>query len=104
VANGPVPVGEIYDRGFYVQAACYPFPKRLEVYAATSQIYGDEDAGFGNSNEYLGGVNLYPFDTRDTRLNIQYIGVNRSPVGSTFGYYTAGQTGSTVSVAYSLMF
>jgi len=104
VANGPVPVGEIYDRGFYVQAACYPVPKRLEVYAATSQIYGDEDAGFGNSNEYLGGVNLYPFDTRDTRLNIQYIGVNRSPVGSTFGYYTAGQTGSTVSVAYSLMF
>jgi len=79
-------------------------PKRLEVYAATSQIYGDSDAGFDNSSEYLLGTNFYPFDTRDTRLNVQYINVNHCPVGSTFGYYTAGQTGGTLSVAYSLLF
>jgi hypothetical protein len=103
-ADGPLPVSEILDQGFYVQAACFPVPKRVELYAATSQIYGDKDAGFDNSNEYVFGANLYPFPTRDTRLNIQYFAVNHSPVGSTFGYYTAGQTGSTVAVAYSLMF
>lgn len=104
VADGALPVSEIVDHGFYVQAACFPVPKRMELYAATSQIYGDSDAGFGESNEYLVGTNLYPFDTRDTRLNVQYIEVHRSPVGSTFGYYTAGQNGRTLAVAYSLMF
>lgn len=103
-ADGPLPVDEIRDHGFYVQAACFPIPKRLEAYVATSQIYGDEDAGFSNSNEYLVGTNYYPFNTRDARINLQYIGVNKSPVGSTFGYYTAGQTGSTVSVACSVLF
>jgi hypothetical protein len=103
-ADGPLPVDQIVDHGFYVQAAFFPVPKKLEAYVATSQVYGDEDAGFDKSDEYLIGANFYPFKTRDTRLNIQYIGVNHSPVGSTFGYYTAGQTGSTVSVAYSLLF
>jgi len=103
-ADGPVPVSRIFDNGFYVQASCFPKPKRLELYAATSQIFGDQNAGFGRSDEYLVGTNFYPFETRDTRLNVQYINVSRCPVGSTFGYYTAGQSGSTVSVAYSLMF
>ncbi len=29
----------------------------IELYAATSQIYGDDDAGFGNSSEYIVGMN-----------------------------------------------
>jgi hypothetical protein len=103
-ADGPLPQGEIYDHGFYVQASAYPIRKKMELYVATSQIYGDRDAGFETPSEYLAGTNFYFFNTRDTRLNIQYISVNHSPVGSTFGYYTAGQTGSTVSVAYSIMF
>ena len=103
-ADGALPVDEIVDTGFYVQAACYPVRQRLELYVATSQIYGDSDAGFGDASEYLIGANFYPFNTRDTRLNIQYIDVNHSPVGSTFGHYTAGQNGETVAVSYSLMF
>jgi len=101
-ADGEIPVSEIKDNGFYVQASFFAIPKRIELYVATSQIYGDD--GFGDSSEYLTGMNWYPFDTRDTRLNLQYIDVNHSPVGSSFGYYTAGQDGETVSVAYSLLF
>ncbi len=103
-ADGSLPVGEIVDRGFYVQGAFFPLPERLELYGATSQIFGDGDAGFGDSSEYLVGLNFYPFDTRDTRLNIQFMDVNKSPVGSTFGYYTAGQDGHTITAAYSLLF
>ena len=103
-ADGPLPVSGLFDHGFYVQGSFFPIPKTLEAYAATSQIYGDRDAGFGHSNEILVGANFYPFDTRDTRLNAQYISVNRSPVGSTFGYYTAGQSGNTFTLAYSLLF
>jgi hypothetical protein len=103
-ADGALPVDEIFDTGFYVQASMFAIPKKIELYVATSQIYGDSDAGFDNSAEYLTGMNFYPFNTHDTRLNLQYINVHHSPVGSTFGYYTAGQDGDTISVAYSLMF
>jgi hypothetical protein len=103
-ADGLLPVDEIYENGFYVQTAFYPIPKKLELYAATSQIYGDKDAGFSNSSEYLIGMNYYPFNTRNHRLNLQLMDINFSPVGSTFGYYTAGQTGTTVSTAFSIFF
>jgi hypothetical protein len=104
VADGALPVREIVDTGFYVQAAFYPLPKKLELYAATSQIYGDKDAGFGNSSEYLVGANYYPFDTRNHRLNVQLMEVNRSPVSSVFGYYTGGQDGFTAATAFSIFF
>jgi hypothetical protein len=103
-ADGPLLVTEVVDHGFYVQASGYLIPQRVELYTATSQIFGDRDAGFSNASEYLVGTNFYPAGTRDSRVNLQYIYVNHSPVGSTFGYYTSGQTGSTVSLAYSLMF
>ena len=103
-ADGALPVREIEDRGFYVQAAFYPMPKKLELYAATSQVFGDSDAGFDDSSEYLVGLNFYPAKTRNHRLNLQVIDVNRSPVSSTFGYYVGGQDGTTVSTAFSIFF
>ena len=103
-ADGPLPVTEIKDSGWYLQGAFYPIPRVLEVYAATSQIYGDSDAGFGNATEYLIGTNWYPFDTRNHRLNVQLMDVNGSPVSSTFGYYTGGQDGWTLATAFSIFF
>ncbi|HQP44299.1 MAG TPA: DUF3011 domain-containing protein, partial [Thermoanaerobaculales bacterium] len=83
VADGALPVGAIEDQGFYVQAAFYPWREKLELYAATSQIFGDSDAGFDDSSEYLVGANFYPLDTRNHRLNLQVMDVNHSPVSST---------------------
>jgi hypothetical protein len=104
VADGVLPVTSIFDQGFYVQGAFFPIRKKLEVYGATSQIFGDKDAGFENSSEYLAGFNYYPADTRNHRLNFQIIDVNRSPVSSTFGYYVGGQSGTTYSLAFSVFF
>ena len=104
LADGPLPVTSILDRGFYIQGAFYPVKKKLEVYAATSQIFGDKDAGFDDSSEYLAGLNFYPLDTRNHRLNLQIIDVHRSPVGSTFGYYVGGGSGTTGSIAFSVFF
>jgi DUF3011 family protein len=103
-ADAPLPVTSIHDSGFYVQAAFYPVKKKLELYGATSQIFGDKQAGFSNSSEYLVGTNYYLTDSRNHRLNFQLIDVNHSPVNSTFGYYTGGQTGTTVSAAISIFF
>ena len=41
-------------------------------------------------------MNFYPIDTRNHRLNMQVIDVNRSPVSSAFGYYVGGQKGTTL--------
>jgi hypothetical protein len=79
-------------------------PKKLELYLATSQIYGDQDAGFSDSSEYLVGMNYYPYNSRNYRVNLQLMDVNHSPVNSTFGYYTGGQDGTTVSLAASIFF
>jgi len=103
-ADGPLPVASILDKGFYVQAAFYPVPRKLELYGATSQIFGDKAAGFRNSNEYLAGMNYYVANSRNHRINVQVIHVNRSPVSSTFGYYVGGQRGTTVAAAFSIFF
>ncbi|HSO93374.1 MAG TPA: DUF3011 domain-containing protein [Candidatus Dormibacteraeota bacterium] len=103
-ADGPLPVSKVHDQGLYVQGAFFPIPKKLELYAATSQIFGDRDAGFDRSSEYLVGMNYYPVDTHNQRVNLQVIDINHSPVSSTFGYYVGGQHGTTVSLAYSLFF
>ena len=97
-------MSSIHDTGFYVQAAFSPLPRLLEVYAATSQIFGDKSAGFGHSYEVLGGANYYVADSRNIRLNLQAIGVHLSPVSSSFGYYVGGQEGLTVSAAFSIFF
>ena len=67
-------------------------------------ILGDKHAGFYNSNEYLGGVNYYLANSRNYRINFQYINVNRSPVSSTFGYYVGGQKGETITLAMPIFF
>jgi hypothetical protein len=104
VADGPLPVDSILDHGFYVQGSFYPVRQKLELYALTSQIFGDADAGFEKSHEYGGGINFYPTPTRNHRFNLQILDVTRSPVSSTFGYYTGGQSGTTVSAAFSVFF
>jgi hypothetical protein len=103
-ADGVLPVNQIKDTGFYVQAAFFPIKEKLEVYGVTSQIYGDDDAGFGDSSEYILGMNYYPFHTRNHRLNLQLMDINKSPVSSTFGYYTAGQDGFTFATSFSVFF
>lgn len=104
VADGALPVSQIEDQGFYVQAAFFPIKQKLEIYGATSWIYGDEDAGFGDSHEYILGANFYPAHSRNFRVNFQVIDVTKSAASSTFGFYVGGQTGTTYSVATSMIF
>lgn len=103
-ADGPLPVSEIDDHGFYVQASFFPIRHTLEVYGVTSQIFGDGGAGFSDSSEYILGLNWYLFGSRNYRINLQVIDINSSPVSSTFGYYTGGQDGTTYSAAMSIFF
>jgi hypothetical protein len=103
-ADGALPVSNIHDTGFYVQGGFFPIPKKVELYGAMSKIFGDKGAGFSDSSEYLAGMNVYPTDTRNHRLNVQVIDVNHSPVSSAFGYYVGGLSGPVVATTFSVYF
>jgi len=94
VANGPLPLGVVRDYGFYVQLGYMVVPKRVELYGATSYIFGQ----YGNSKEFIVGGNYYPWNTRNARLNIQLINVDHSPVSSTFGFYLGQLTGQVFTI------
>jgi hypothetical protein len=94
VADGPLPVNVVRDYGFYVQLGYMVVPKRVELYGATSYIFGQ----YGNSKEFIAGGNYYPWNSRNARLNIQLINVDRSPVSSTFGFYLGQLKGQVFTV------
>jgi hypothetical protein len=104
IADGPLLLKSLHDHGSYIRGSFYSIKKPLELYAATSQIFGDKSAGFHKSSEYLGGANYYIAHSRNYRINAQIMDVNRSPVSSTFGYYVGGQDGTTFSIAASVFF
>ena len=94
VADGKLPVGVVRDFGFYVQLGYMVVPKRVELYGATSYIYGQ----YTHPKEFIVGGNYYPWNTRNARLNIQLINVDQSPVNSTFGFYLGQLKGQVFSI------
>jgi hypothetical protein len=101
IADGPLPVKNIRNTGFYVQAADMIVPNRLELYASTSYVLGE----FGDHpHEFIVGGNYYPWNTRNLRLNVQVIDVSHSPVSSTFGFYIGQITGQVVSIGFTTLY
>ncbi len=99
-ATGPVPESKLVDHGFFVQAMHMVVPKRLGVYATTSYIMDDFER---NPWEVSGGASFYPYGSRSWRINLHLIRVEKSPAGSNFGYYTAGQSGTTISIGTDIL-
>jgi hypothetical protein len=95
VADGPLPVDSIFDNGFYVQASLPILPRYVHMYGATGFVFDQFER---KPWEIAGGVNYYPFSTRSWRVNLHVIGVHESPAGSQFGFYVAGQSGTTISI------
>lgn len=98
------PVQSIRDKGFYVQSGYMVIPRKLELYASTSWVFPDEEAGYSDSHEWVAGANWFWSGTRYQRLNFQWINVTDSPTSSTFGYYTGGMDGNTITVDASFLF
>jgi cell division protein FtsB len=94
VADGKLPVGVVRDYGFYVQLGYMVVPKRIELYGATSYIFGQ----YTHPKEFIVGGNYYPWNSRNARLNIQLINVDQSPVNSTFGFYLGQLRGQVFTI------
>ena len=76
-------------------------PQKLGAYGAGGYVF---DQFKRHPWELSGGLDYYPYRSRAWRLNAHFIHVEKSPTGSFFGYYTAGQTGTTISFATDFLF
>ncbi|HTX87411.1 MAG TPA: hypothetical protein VMC08_00350 [Bacteroidales bacterium] len=98
--DGEVPEATIIDKAFWFAASQMAIPRILCVYGITSVFF---DQWKRHPWEAGGGVNIYPLKTRNWRLNVQCLYVYKSAAGGTFGLYTAGQTGTTVTIGSDIL-
>jgi len=98
--GGPVPMKSIFDHGFQVQGMHMVVPKKLGLYATYGKVFDDFKR---NPYEISEGANFYPSGTRSWRLNLHLIHVRKSPAASNFGFYTSGQTGTTLSLGVDIL-
>jgi len=99
-ATGPVPLDLITDKGYTLQVLYMLVPKKLCVYGINSMLI---DEFKRNPYEVGGGVNIYPTKTRSWRINAQAMHIYKGASGGTFGLYTAGQTGTTLTIGTDIL-
>jgi len=98
--DGTVPISFINDNGYTAQVLYMAVPKILCVYGLNSMIIDDFKR---NPWEAGLGVNIYPMKTRSWRINVQGMHVYKSAGGGTFGLYTSGQTGNTITIGTDIL-
>lgn len=99
-ADGPLPIDSMHDWGFEASLGYFVIRRRLEVYARTSLVKGP----FATAVEGGGGVQCYPFSTRQVWLNVEAMGIDHSPYGGVLYVYSAGQTGLILQSQFLLRF
>lgn len=100
LADGPVPLDEIVDHGFQVQGMHMVVPRLVGVYLTYGRVFDDFER---RPWEVSGGVSLYPSRSRSWRLNLHLIKIEKSPAASNFGFYTSGQSGTTISIGTDIL-
>ena len=100
-ATAPVPVSSIVDKGLQLQVMQMVVPKLLGVYFTAGRLWDQFER---NPYELSGGASFYPSRTRSWRLTAHVIQIEKSPAGSNFGYYVAGQSGTTFSLGTDIIF
>ena len=99
-ATGPLPLESLVDHGFQVQGMHMVVPRLIGVYFTYGRVFDDFDR---NPWEVSGGASYYPSRSRSWRLNLHLIKIEKSPAASNFGFYTSGQTGTTISLGTDIL-
>lgn len=100
LATGPVPESEIVDKAIMVGATYMIVPQYLDIHGGGTYVF---DQWKRKPWELQGGASYYPSGTRSWRVNLHVIRIEKSPTGSSFGFYTAGQTGTTISLGSDIL-
>ena len=99
-ATGPVPPESIVDHGFQVQGMHMVMPRRVGLYLTYGYLFDEFER---HPWEVSGGVSVYPSRSRSWRINLHLIRIERSPAASNFGFYTSGQSGTTISLGTDIL-
>jgi hypothetical protein len=99
-ADGTLPLDSMQEWGFEASLGYFVLRSRLELYARTSLIHGP----FATPYEGGGGLSFYPFGTRHVWINLEGMGIEKSPYGSIYYVYAAGQTGFLFQSQFLLRF
>jgi hypothetical protein len=97
---GTIPKDKMFDSGFTLQASAMLLPKTLQAYLSGSQIWGE----YGDPYDLAVGVNYFPLQRRDLRVNVMGLWVKNSPVGYTAYPVPVGGNGFTFVTDFSLAF
>ncbi|MDC8449534.1 MAG: hypothetical protein LV473_14395 [Nitrospira sp.] len=91
-SGGPTPqtIPNLFVWGGLGQFSYAILPKRLELFARTSGVFGS----FGDGNEYGGGMNWYVLATRNLRSTFEVKRINHSPANNLLYGYASGQSGT----------
>ena len=73
-----IPVSELRDHGFQLQASAMLVPKTWQVYLSGSKVFGE----YGDPWDVGLGVNWFPYHDRQFRVNGELLYLNDSPVGN----------------------
>jgi hypothetical protein len=87
--SGPLAVGNLFQRGFYVEGGHFLVPRRLDANARYSQVSGL----FGNSSEYAAGMNWYPKESSDIKISFDVTYLDGSPLQNTASDILVGDAG-----------
>lgn len=98
--NGALPTTSLFDSGFYVEAGYMVIPKRVELNARTSQIWGD----FGDNAEYAVGVNWFVDGTHNYKFTLDLTYLDSSNTTNSGTNYRAGELGWLVRAQLQVAF
>ena len=98
--DGPLPLSDLYQRGFYVEGGKFLIPGRLDVNARYSQI----DGFFGNASEAAAGINLYPADTHKMKVSFDVADIQQSPLNNTASDILVGDDGTLFRTQFQVEF
>lgn len=74
---GVIPVSELFDSGYSLQASAMLIDKKLQLYSTYAYINGE----YGNPSEVVVGLNWFPLKNKCFRINPEVMVENHSPVG-----------------------
>ncbi|NCX98311.1 MAG: hypothetical protein EBX35_06980 [Planctomycetia bacterium] len=98
--TGPFDRSSIFDQGGMAYLSWCFVPRTYEAYARSSVVTGP----FGTGQEYGGGLNAYIRRSRQARLTLEALHMNRNPANNVLYPYRAGYTGTAIQTQLVVSF
>jgi hypothetical protein len=97
---GNIPVGDIFDRGFYAQTSFYLVPETMYVAGRVSQV----DGSYGTHYEYAAAIAWYMGSNRNLKLTFDVTLLDGSPLNNTTSDILVGDDGLLFRTQFQAMF